>query len=539
MINLKLSQKYFKLILILIAFFLIYFAQLLYTVDNHFLIDDSFIYLRYARNISHGYGFVWNPGEQPSEGFTSILYLLILVASEKIGLPTIIIMPTLTMICSLLILMMSWLLGELLISNHEMEKSLAVILIGLSPIFMFWNVSGMDISFFSALLILSVILYINYLHKKYPAWLVGCVFALTSLARPEGVYLFGTTLLFDSLINHKKLMQKHALAMILSFISIYVPVFTWKWIYFGYPFPNTYYAKTGDLSTIKYQLEGGAFYLGVSLVPVIASLGVPSILLLTEARRLRWKKIITKEIAYIVVLIIFSWGGIVVSGGDHFVNSRFLMPTIPLITLLIIVIGVSSYTENKIKSNNIFPKIIALTVTLISLLNYQPWMYIFPDSKNTSLSRPNGNHLEYYQHAYSGFINMGKILQVNLPENSSVAVVPIGAIGYYSNLEIIDMVGIVDVVLAHEPLDPKYASTWRPGHDKGDGSYILSRQPDYIQLIDRLTSLPTPGLDNHAMQYKSIVEIWESPEFHTNYEFFPIKTKEGWYYNLYRRINRK
>jgi len=65
----------------------------------------------------------------------------------------------------------------------------------------------------------------------------------------------------------------------------------------------------------------------------------------------------------------------------------------------------------------------------------------------------------------------------------------------------------------------------------------LSRKPDYIQLIDPLTSVPTPGLDEFANQYKSKVEIWESPEFHTNYEFFPIQTEEGWYYNLYRRIN--
>lgn len=525
------------LLFLCITFFLIYLAQLIYTIDNHFLIDDSFIYLRYTRNISQGFGFVWNPGEQPTEGFTSILYLLILVVFQKVNLPTIIVMPTISMLCSLFVLVMSWSLAGLLNPNHDTENFIAIVLIGLSPTFMFWNVSGMDIAFFSLLVIISVLVYINYMHKKYPAWLVGFIFALTSLARPEGIYLFIVTLLFDTFINHKRLISRDTLVILLVFSVIYVPIFVWNWKYFGYPLPNTYYAKTGDMSTIKFQLLGGIIYLSKSLAGLIVSLGIPLLLLLIEIRKVRWMNITSsKEITYILILIITSWGGIVVSGGDHFAWGRFLMPTIPLATLLVIVVCLPSVLENNKIKNNLL-KIIAITTIAISVVYWQPWKFIFPEFKKTSLPAPNKNNLEYYPYWDSSFISMGKTLRAHIPENASIAVVPIGAIGYYSNMEVIDMVGIVDRVIAHEPLDPNYAKTWRPGHDKGDGHYILSREPDYIQLIDPLTSVPSPGLDEFAKQYKSKVEIWESPEFHTNYEFFPIKTEEGWYYNLYRRIN--
>ena len=530
--------KHFILALVLITFFVIYLTQLLYVIDNRFVMDDAFIYLRYARNISQGYGFVWNPGELPVEGFTSILYLMILVVIEKLNLPTLFLAPTIGMVCSLLILIMSWKLGEMLIPKHYLEKSLSVILIGLSPTFMFWTDSGMDIALYSALVLLSVIIYINYLQHKSPAWLVVFMFAITSFGRPEGLYLFGATLLFDILVNHKKILSRHILAMFIAFCVIYIPVFAWKWLYFGYPFPNTYYAKTGGLSTIKYQFEGGAIYLGRGLFSLVASLGVPIILLLSRLRKISWNRTISKEIAYLFGLVVISWGGILVNGGDHFVYSRFLMPTIPLATILIIMVGVPFYLENIKIDNKIFSILIAAIIFMTSFLFWKPWTLIFPAWKNTSLPKPNASYLEYFNDWDSGFINMGKTLSSTLPKDSTIAVVPVGAIGYYSNMTVIDMVGIVDSVEAHEPLNPYYASTWRPGHDKGDGAYILNRQPDYIQLIDSLTSLPFPELDDSAKQYKSIIEVWNSPEFQSNYEFYPIRTKEGWYYNLYRRIGK-
>ncbi|NUM63395.1 MAG: hypothetical protein HUU44_14860, partial [Ignavibacteriaceae bacterium] len=42
------------------------------------ILDDAYIFLRYAENIVNGYGFVWNIHEAPVEGYTSFLYLVVL-----------------------------------------------------------------------------------------------------------------------------------------------------------------------------------------------------------------------------------------------------------------------------------------------------------------------------------------------------------------------------------------------------------------------------------------------------------------------------
>src|SRR5213594_3777575 len=50
--------------------------------------DDAWITYRYARNLSTGHGLVFNPGDaNPTEGFTSILHVLISCVGLRAGIP--------------------------------------------------------------------------------------------------------------------------------------------------------------------------------------------------------------------------------------------------------------------------------------------------------------------------------------------------------------------------------------------------------------------------------------------------------------------
>lgn len=50
------------------------------------VIDDSFIYFNYARNFAEGRPFAYDPRNIPSEGFTSILFMLMLVPPTHLGI---------------------------------------------------------------------------------------------------------------------------------------------------------------------------------------------------------------------------------------------------------------------------------------------------------------------------------------------------------------------------------------------------------------------------------------------------------------------
>src|SRR2546426_4499399 len=52
-----------------------------------FLTDDSFISFRYARNLSHGFGLVFNPGAERVEGYSNFSWVLVLAGLDRLGVP--------------------------------------------------------------------------------------------------------------------------------------------------------------------------------------------------------------------------------------------------------------------------------------------------------------------------------------------------------------------------------------------------------------------------------------------------------------------
>jgi arabinofuranosyltransferase len=58
-----------------------------YLVSRYWLftVDDAFITFRYARNLASGYGPVFNPGMQPAEGYSSVLWMLIMAIPHRLG----------------------------------------------------------------------------------------------------------------------------------------------------------------------------------------------------------------------------------------------------------------------------------------------------------------------------------------------------------------------------------------------------------------------------------------------------------------------
>jgi hypothetical protein len=77
-----------------IAGFVVYACLFIYRTsfvvgqERYFsLFDDAMISMRYARNLAHGYGLVWNPGGERIEGYTNPLWVLYMAAVHLMPLP--------------------------------------------------------------------------------------------------------------------------------------------------------------------------------------------------------------------------------------------------------------------------------------------------------------------------------------------------------------------------------------------------------------------------------------------------------------------
>jgi arabinofuranosyltransferase len=490
--------------------------------------DDTYIHLRFAHHLASGQGIVWNIGDQPVEGSTSFLYMLMMVIIEKIGIQPI---WTLAYICAffaVLSLLFTLILLETINKDHLLENLIVVIMLGLSPRLMLWALTGLEVTLYAFALVACALAYILYRVKKMSPWIVGIIFAVTTLIRPECLAIFGMTIAFEALTQYLSGERKYHLIFHLlgSFLIIYLPIFLWKWSYFGYPFPNTYYDKTGGGLI---QITAGVSYLWTNLVETFFPSGLLGISFLITMKKDEY----SREKIYLLILLLASWLIVAFNGGDYMLKGRFLTPMLPILYTLG-AMGVSQLS-NRIPRN--------YSLTLISgllLIACITWYVEKPIIKNYGDKPFPSARLNKPREIVSTpeFVAMGRALRDIAKPGDSIALVPVGAVAYYSEMIVYDMVGLVDPVIAHEPFDLKYIeSSWRPGHDKGDGLYIIQHKPTYILLVDRLTNEPLPGVDDWAMQYKSIVEIWDSPLFHEQYEFCPFKITGGWIMNLYCRKN--
>jgi hypothetical protein len=105
-----------------------------------------------------------------------------------------------------------------------------------------------------------------------------------------------------------------------------------------------------------------------------------------------------------------------------------------------------------------------------------------------------------------------------LPENQLIATNSAGAIPFFAQDDrFIDMLGLCDTTISHRKNIPMLAP-WQhvPGHEKGDGNYVLSRQPDIIILG------PSHGSADKAW-FLSDAELLSNPLFKKEYEKQEVK----------------
>lgn len=211
--------------------------------------DDAYITYRYARNISNGLGFVYNPGEKVL-GTTTPLYTLLL------GVIAWITKPNLIPIASQYISLAADVINVVLIfrlANWFFKDSIIAALSGLvfllHPLRLNIAAGGMETSLFlTALLSMYDRFYLGE-RRLLSAFFAACAI----LIRPDGV-LAVFPVLIDWFIQNRRGALKGALIITV----ILLPWVIWAIWYFGSPIPHSIIAKS---ITYKNPWGHAAFYL--------------------------------------------------------------------------------------------------------------------------------------------------------------------------------------------------------------------------------------------------------------------------------------
>src|SRR3990172_12966924 len=108
-----------------------------------FTMDDAYIFYRYADNLAHGYGPVYNPGEQV-EGYTSFLWLLLLTPFATLGVDPVPASKAMGILAMGSTLIATFYLGRLMLGRTSAWLWAAPLALAVSGPATLWSVGGLE-----------------------------------------------------------------------------------------------------------------------------------------------------------------------------------------------------------------------------------------------------------------------------------------------------------------------------------------------------------------------------------------------------------
>jgi hypothetical protein len=391
------------------------------------LVDDSYIFLRYARNIVDGHGAVFNPGERV-EGYTSPLWLACVTLVSLVSTDPVRLAGYLGGAIGLLTV--------LLVSRRSQLGALAV---AAHPGFVFWSFSGMETPLAALLLTLTMVTLQRDSLSPAACGRAGLAFALACLARPDCLALLPLMLAWMLYrCRSARAGRWHLAAAFVAPLALVGVHAVWRHSYYGVWLPNTAYAKLG--SSFGDLIAHGMGYL-------------PS-LLLSWSIVLGLQFFSTLERSVFAFAVAAFWSALVViGGGDFFPFARFGMVVLPVLAALA--------DCGRIRINHALMAAPVAAATLLLLL-----------TNDHELARKE-------LHLVTGWRESGVWLNQHLPKESTIATLVAGSLPYYAQRRTIDLLGLTDAQIGrHGHIE----TSARVGHQRYDSDYVLSRRPDVIVL---------------------------------------------------------
>lgn len=376
-------------------------------------LDDAWIHYRFAQNLSQGYGFSYNPGE-PTPGSTAPLWTMLLAL---IGLFTSQLMGPSLILSALFLLGTVWLSYRLalLLGFPVWVGWATAVATGLSGRMLWAGLSGMEVTLFCGLSLLTVWLY----EREGLSWKTAVIVALASQVRPEAHLLF-LILIADTLYKNRTLLLSSLFSLLLVPILIYtlinLPYTLFSLSVTGQPLPNTFYAKSDstqfyslrtlrELIAIHFQDNGVLF--------VLIPLGLKPV----------WRR---SRVTAVWLVGLFLVTPMVVPFLWH--HGRYTMPLIPFMMLTGAIGGYWLWQKIGREMSRGWVTAVLLLVLLAAGVRLPFWAEMLANNSREIIETD---------------VAVGRWLAQNTPPDALIAVDDIGAIGMLSERQLFDLNGLV------------------------------------------------------------------------------------------------
>ena len=394
-------------------------------VFRPYITDDAFIAFRYVRNLARGHGLTYNVDERVW-GYTSFVWCAVLAPFAWLGFDLAQAARVVGLVCNVLLLVV--VLTDAPSPGRSRDGRWAALLLAANGAFVMQGVSGLETTLFSLLVVLSLREYGVALERGDPRRLgrAGALACLAAMTRPEGALLLLVELA-HVVVRGNVAFGAAGRAALVWYAGASVPalaVFLWGMHrYYGEWWPNTITAKVGLSSE---QLMRGAHYAATFLlaypvhllVLVVASVGVA-----TADTRDR-------------LLLAGAWGLLLfygVAGGDWMLGYRLYHPVLVASAMLL---PLSLRLLAGVIPRRGSAGLVTAAFVVVCAVNAAPsWL----DRRVRDATR--------HTYVHRG-IEIGKWMRANLPSDAVLATNTAGTVAYYSDLPIVDMLGLTDRMIA-------------------------------------------------------------------------------------------
>lgn len=462
-------------------------------------VDDAFIAFRYARNWAQGHGVVFNPGERV-EGYTSFLWVALLEIAFRARLDPQIVARLAGLIAGAATLAgLVWLGVKMRWPAWALW--IAPVFVAVHPGMAVWATGGLETPLFACLVTWGVGRAAVEREAGALRPTSAILLALAALTRPEGPLVALLVLALARPGGAPRPSWRNLAAWGGVFSAVFVPYFVWRLAYYGYLFPNTYYAKVDPGGG---EIARGLHYLIVFARATGLGLAVP-LAGLVFVRRVRSLPILAGTTAGYLAYVTFV-------GGDGLPAFRFLVPVLGLLFVLV-ALGTQGWRSRRpaLPSWALAAALAALAIAPIGA-NFSGHYLDVVDQDRREVACWKQIGIWFRKHAAPG---------------DSLAVLPAGAMPYFSRLPTVDMLGLNDATIAHTKVP---LGAGQAGHEKVNVAYVLRRSPTYV-VLGVYDLVPGPHEPERMIQarYPAERDLLASGEFRRRYRAKIAKAPGGYF----------
>lgn len=446
------------------------------------VVDDAMTSMQYAKQLVLGNGLVFNAGERV-EGYTNFLWVMFMAPlfalSRALGTDFVALVVHVNALIAAAAVGLTFVVARRLWGEHHLATWVALGLCLVDNAYTVWAGLGLEVHFLAFWMLLALVLAGSELPRR-GLW-VGLSLSAVHLTRPDAG-LFCATLIGSEIVE--ALAQRRrgetraarrtlldAALMSAVWVLIYGAYFAWRYRYYGALFPNTYYLKlAGEIDA----WERGLNYLEGFLdergfVPLIALLALPAIG--------------DKTVRTLYVHVSLHTLYVLYAGGDFFPGHRFFVPEIPQLALLagaalsVIWRAVQSKGASTWLSANGVPSsaIAGFGCGCALLALGALWV------RGVELGPVQGAVLGYRDELSRQKRLLAWLREHKAPD-ASMATCLIGHTGFYGEVRVIDVCGVIDPKTARRDV-PNFGRG-EAGHEKkASVSEVLAQRPTYVGIF--------------------------------------------------------